>query len=66
MKDYIKGYIDMYLENDDEFTRKNEEKFLKIQQNNEILSLIENKIKGIDDYSLINEIIDKTLNEIEL
>ena len=32
MKKYINNYINFYLENDDELTLKNEEKYIRIQQ----------------------------------
>lgn len=32
MKKYINNYINFYLENDDELTLKNEEKYRRIQQ----------------------------------
>lgn len=38
MKKYINNYINFYLENDDELTLKNEEKYKKIQNNEQIMN----------------------------
>jgi len=38
MKKYINNYINFYLENDDELTLKNEEKYRRIQNNEQIMN----------------------------
>lgn len=38
MKKYINNYINFYLENDDELTLKNEEKYRRIQNNEHIMN----------------------------
>ena len=49
-KQDIKAYIDCYLENDDEFTEKNEKKYRKIKENDEILTkLAENLYQNKTD-----------------
>ena len=74
-KQDIKVYIDCYLENDDEFTEKNEKKYRKIQENDEILTklaenLYQNKvlnsITDIDSFNYernyyINELLEKEI-----
>lgn len=74
-KQDISVYIDCYLENDDELTEENEEKFRKIQNNNEILTRLAtelynnevlNTINDIDTFNYernyyINELLDKEI-----
>jgi len=74
-KQDIKAYIDCYLENDDEFTEKNEKKYRKIQENDEILTklaenLYQNKvlnsITDIDSFNYernyyISELLEKEI-----
>lgn len=74
-KQDIKAYIDCYLENYDEFTEKNEKKYRKIQENDEILTklaenLYQNKvlnsITDIDSFNYernyyISELLEKEI-----
>ena len=74
-KQDIKAYIDCYLENNDEFTEKNEKKYRKIQENDEILTklaenLYQNKvlnsITDIDSFNYernyyISELLEKEI-----
>lgn len=74
-KQDIKTYIDCYLENNDEFTEKNEKKYRKIQENDEILTklaenLYQNKvlnfITDIDSFNYernyyISELLEKEI-----
>lgn len=69
----ISIYINSYLENDDEFTEINEEKFRKIQNDDEILTRLAtelynnevlNAIEDIDKFNIernyyISELLDK-------
>ncbi|MBR2652818.1 MAG: hypothetical protein IKC22_00635 [Bacilli bacterium] len=69
----ISIYINSYLENDDEFTEMNEEKFRKIQNDDEILTRLAtelynnevlNAIEDIDKFNIernyyISELLDK-------
>lgn len=75
LKKDIRIYIDCYLENDDEFTIKNEEKFRKIQNDEKTLNELArklydnevlNSIKDIDRYNYernyyINELLNKVV-----
>lgn len=73
IKNYIIGYIDTYLENDDELTIMNEEKFRRIQKDeqalNNIATLVINNevLKSYEDvdtyYYELQYWIDKYLNE---
>lgn len=69
----IYGWVNSYLENDDEFTEMNEEKFRKIQNDDEILTRLAtelynnevlNAIEDIDKFNIernyyISELLDK-------
>lgn len=73
IKNYIIGYIDTYLENDDELAIMNEEKFRRIQKDeqalNNIATLVINNevLKSYEDvdtyYYELQYWIDKYLNE---
>ena len=54
-KQDIKAYIDCYLENDDKFTKKNEKKYRKIQENDEILTKL---AKNLYHNEVLNSITD--------
>ena len=55
-KQDISIYIDCYLENDDELTKKNEEKFRKIQNNDEILTRLATELYNNEVLNTINDI----------
>lgn len=67
MRKYIENYIIFYLENDDEFTEKNKEKFTKILQNNEIMEELAQKLGAmkLEDMQDINYEISKLLEEVQ-
>lgn len=67
MRKYIENYIIFYLENDDEFTEKNKEKFTKILQNNEIMEELTQKLGAmkLEDMQDINYEISKLLEEVQ-
>lgn len=67
MRKYIENYIVFYLENDDEFTEKNKEKFTKILQNNEIMEELAQKLGAmkLEDMQDINYEISKLLEEVQ-
>lgn len=55
-KQDISVYIDCYLENDDELTEKNEEKFREIQNNDEILTRLATELYNNEVLNTINDI----------
>lgn len=67
MRKYIENYIIFYLENDDEFTEKNKEKFTKILQNNEIMEELAQKLGAmkLEDMQDINYEISKLLEGVQ-
>lgn len=67
MRKYIENYIIFYLENDDEFTEKNKEKFTKILQNNEIMEDLAQKLGAmkLEDMQDINYEISRLLEEVQ-
>ncbi len=67
MRKYIENYIIFYLENDDEFTEKNKEKFTKILQNNEIMEELAQKLGAmkLEDMQDINYEISRLLEEVQ-
>lgn len=61
LEHYISGYIDAYLENDDELTEKNKEKYRKIQNNKHLLDKLTNQLL-FNLYPIINEETQKILD----
>ena len=65
MKNYINNYINFYLENDDELTTKNKEKFRRIQNNQDTMNNLSKKLeklnlKDMQDVNYtINELLEK-------
>ena len=65
MKNYINNYINFYLENDDELTAKNKEKFRRIQNNQDTMNNLSKKLeklnlKDMQDVNYtINELLEK-------
>lgn len=47
MKKYINNYINFYLENDDELTLKNEEKYRKIQQDENAMNKLATELGNL-------------------
>ena len=68
MRKYIENYIKFYLENDDELTKKNEEKFTKILNNNEIMEELATKLGAIKLENIfdLNYEIGKFLNGVQI
>lgn len=48
MKNYINNYINFYLENDDELTTKNKEKFRRIQNNQDTMNNLSKKLEKLN------------------
>ena len=48
MKNYINNYINFYLENDDELTAKNKEKFRRIQNNQDTMNNLSKKLEKLN------------------
>lgn len=65
MKKYINNYINFYLENDDELTQKNEKKFKRIQNDEDIMNKLETELgeMKLADMQDINYEISKLLNK---
>jgi vesicle coat complex subunit len=65
MKKYINNYINFYLENDDELTQKNEKKFRKIQNDEDIMNKLATELGKMKlvDMQDINYEISKLLNK---
>lgn len=61
LEHYISGYIDAYLENDDELTEKNKEKYRTIQKNKHLLDKLTNQLL-FNLYPIINEETQKILD----
>ena len=61
LEHYISGYIDAYLENDDELTEKNKEKYKAIQNNKHLLDKLTNELL-FNLYPIINEETQKILD----
>lgn len=65
MKNYINNYINFYLENDDELTTKNKDKFRRIQNNKDTMNNLSKKLeklnlKDMQDVNYtINELLEK-------
>lgn len=65
MKKYINNYINFYLENDDELTLKNEEKYRRIQNNEQIMNKLaielgNMKLVDMQDINYeINQLLEK-------
>lgn len=47
MKKYINNYINFYLENDDELTLKNEEKYRRIQQDENAMNRLATELGNL-------------------
>ena len=65
MKKYINNYINFYLENDDELTLKNEEKYRRIQQDENIMNRLATELGNLKlvDMQDINYEISKLLEK---
>lgn len=65
MEEYINNYINFYLENNDELTTKNKDKFRRIQNNKETMNNLSKKLeklnlKDMQDVNYtINELLEK-------
>lgn len=68
MKKYINNYINFYLENDDELTLKNEEKYKKIQNDEKIMNKLSTELGNMKlvDMQDINYEISKLLEKEEV
>ncbi|MBQ3475795.1 MAG: hypothetical protein IJH20_06480 [Bacilli bacterium] len=68
MKKYINNYINFYLENDDELTLKNEEKYRKIQNDEKIMNKLSTELGNMKlvDMQDINYEISKLLEKEEV
>ena len=65
MKKYINNYINFYLENDDELTLKNEEKYRRIQQDENTMNRLATELGNLKlvDMQDINYEISKLLEK---
>ena len=65
MKNYINNYINFYLENDDELTTKNKEKFRRIQNNQDTMNNLSKKLEKLNlkDMQDINYTINVLLEK---
>lgn len=65
MKEYINNYINFYLENDDELTLKNEEKYRRIQQDENAMNRLATELGNLKlvDMQDINYEISKLLEK---
>lgn len=65
MKKYINNYINFYLENDDELTLKNEEKYRRIQQDKNTMNRLATELGNLKlvDMQDINYEISKLLEK---
>lgn len=63
-KKYISGYIDVYLENDDELTTMNEKRYREIQKNDESLTRYATELFNNKELNAIND-TDKFYMEIQ-
>ena len=65
MKKYINNYINFYLENDDELTLKNEEKYRRIQQDENAMNRLATELGNLKlvDMQDINYEISRLLKK---
>lgn len=65
MKKYINNYINFYLENDDELTFKNEEKYRRIQQDENAMNRLATELGNLKlvDMQDINYEISRLLEK---
>jgi hypothetical protein len=65
MKKYINNYINFYLENDDELTLKNEEKYRRIQQDENAMNRLATELGNLKlvDMQDINYKISRLLEK---
>lgn len=65
MKEYINNYINFYLENDDELTLKNEEKYRRIQQDENAMNRLATELGNLKlvDMQDINYEISRLLEK---
>lgn len=65
MKKYINNYINFYLENDDELTLKNEEKYRRIQQDENAMNRLATELGNLKlvDMQDINYEISRLLEK---
>ena len=65
MKKYINNYINFYLENDDELTLKNEEKYRRIQQDENAINRLATELGNLKlvDMQDINYEISRLLEK---
>ena len=65
MKKYINNYINFYLENDDELIQKNEKKFKRIQNDEDIMNKLATELgkMKLADMQDINYEISKLLDK---
>ena len=65
MKKYINNYINFYLENDDELTLKNEEKYRRIQQDENAMNRLATELGNLKlvDMQDINYVISRLLEK---
>lgn len=65
IKKYINNYINFYLENDDELTLKNEEKYRRIQQDENVMNRLATELGNLKlvDMQDINYEISRLLEK---